>query len=500
MNEARAVLGDARTHSPVRPVRARLSGFIAETRPTASQWAILERLPVNRARGFPAEWMRTTAAAGARMKRHIVLRWTALLFALAAIVLAGWYVATAPRTLTIAAGPEQSQQSRFLQALARSLVEHREPFRLEIVPAPDSASAAKLLEAGKVKLALLRSDDQTATEARSIVLIQKRHVFLVARQDRNIKDWADLRSKKLGVVRGDSDDSRPLVERVLAQYGVDVGDVDMSEIALPGTTEALVTGEADALVFVGFPGGRLRALLTQVTQGRGTPIAVIGVSNAGALAFRYRDLEATQLPAGVFSGSPPQPPAAIDTVAITHEIVATSDLDDNVATDLTKTLIDAATRVRRVEDNAFNVSAPPTDRPRRYPAHAGAAAFVNDEATGFLDNYSEYIWFALFGISILGSSITGFLGWAGLRNEPEKADFGRRIPELLDRLDLARTSREIDLIEEEFDALVKQLIRDYARGAVDSAGGADPEPMIRMFERLVDKRRMQLAALQTAAQ
>ncbi|MDP2358099.1 MAG: TAXI family TRAP transporter solute-binding subunit [Beijerinckiaceae bacterium] len=434
------------------------------------------------------------------MKKHIALRWTALLFALAAAGLAAWYIVTAPKTLKIAAGPEGSMQIRFLQSLARSLVEHRESVRLEIVTTPDSPSAAKALESGKVELALLRSDDPTSTEARSIVVIQKRHVFLVARQDRVVKDWADLRSRRLGIVRGDSDNNRPLVERVLAQYGVDAGEVSLQEIAMQGTTDALASGAVDALVFVGFPGARLRQVLMQVTQGRGTPIAVIGVSNAGALAFRYRDLETTQLPAGVFSGSPPLPPTTIETIAITHEITATSDLDESVATNLTRTLIEAATRIRRLENTAFNVEAPPVDRPRRYQPHAGTAAFVNDEVTGFLDTYSEYIWFLLFGLSIVGSSITGFLGWAGLRQEAEKPDVQHILPALLDRLEIAHTAEDVDRIEEEFDVLVKLLIRNYVRSGLENGAGGDPEPMIRMFERLVDRQRARLAALQFAAQ
>jgi hypothetical protein len=194
----------------------------------------------------------------------------------------------------------------------------------------------------------------------------------------------------------------------------------------------------------------------------------------------------------VFSGSPPQPPNNIDTVAITHEIVAGSDMKDSLATDLTRTLIEASTRIRRVEDNAFNIEAPPVDRPRRFPVHAGTAAYVNDDAHGFLETYSEYIWLALFGLSILGSSITGFLGWAGLRREPESVGFTHLMPELLEKLDLASTLDEIDEVEHEFDVLVKTLIRDYARGAIDSTVDGDPEPMIRMFERLVDKRRARL--------
>lgn len=434
------------------------------------------------------------------MKRHIVLRWTALVFALAALGLAAWYVATAPRTLRIAAGPEESQQIRFLQSLGRALSDNREPFRLEIVPAADSPAAAGMLESGKTQLALLRSDDETSADAQSIVVVQKRHVFMVTRADRQLKDWADLRGRTLGVVRGQSDNNLPLIERILAQYGVNPSDVRVSETALDSAPGTLASGAADALVFVGFPGPRMRRLLNEITIGRDTPIAVIGVSSAGALAFRYRDLEATQLPAGVFTGSPPQPPVAIDTIAITHEIVAGSGLDETVATDLTRSLIDASRRIRRVQDNAFNVEAPPVDRPRRYPPHAGAAAFVNDDALGFLDTYSEYIWLALFGLSILGSSITGFLGWAGLREEPASVGLTHRMPDLLDRLDAAQTPDAIDLVEEEFDALVKILIKDYARGAIDTAADGDPAPMIRMFERLVEKRRAQVAAMRVAAQ
>lgn len=433
------------------------------------------------------------------MKRQMVLRWTALLFASAALGLAAWYIATAPRTLRIAAGPEGSQQIRFLQSLSRSLAEHREAFRLDIVPVPDSATAAKLLDTDKADLALLRSDDPTSTEARSIVIIQKRHVFLVARQDRQIKDWADLLKHPVGIVRGDSDDTRPVIERVLNQYGLDPADVLLRETPLQGASNALASGEVDALVFVGFPGQRMRRLLADITDDKRTQISVIGVSNAGALAFRYRDLEAVQLPAGVFSGSPPQPPTNIDTIAITHEIVADADMKDSQATDLTRTLIDAATRIRRIEDNAFNIEAPPVDRPRRYPPHPGAIAFVNDDAHGFLETYSEYIWLVLFGLSILGSSITGFMGWAGLRREPESVRFTHRMPELLEKLEKASTLEEVDEVEHEFDGVVKTLIRDYASGAIDSSVDADPEPMIRMFERLVDKRRARLLDQRLAA-
>ncbi len=426
------------------------------------------------------------------MTQRVVLRWTATVFALAALSLAAWYLATAPKTLRIAAGPQGSQQLRYLQSMARALSENREPFRLEITPAESSASAAAALDAGKVDLALLRSDDPTSVDGRSIVVLQKRHVFVVARQDRAISDWTDLRGKRIGLVRSEFDETGPLVERILNQYGVKLAEVTLQETPIQIAGAVLADGAMDALVFLGFPGQRVRRLVGEVTDWRKTPVTVLGVSAASALAFRYRDLEHTELPAGVFSGSPPQPPQAINTVAITHEIVASADMSESTATDLTRALRDSATRIRQLEDNAFNVEPPPVERPRRYAPHPGTAAYVNDQAMGFLETYSEYIWLTLFGLSIVGSSITGFLGWAGLREEHDSASFGAGMAQLLARLDAARSLNEVDRVEDDFDALLKALVRDYASGAPNRPA-EDPAPLIALFSRLIDRRRAELS-------
>lgn len=433
-----------------------------------------------------------TLAEDARVTRRIALRWTALTLALAALGLAGWYLLTAPTTIRVAAGPPGSQQIRFLQSMARAMADGRESFRLEIVPVASSAAGAAALDAGKIDLALLRSDDPTSLEGRAVVLIQKRHVFVVARKDRMIADWGDLRGKRVGLVRGDSDDARPLIERILNQYGVGPSDVQLQDTDIDTASATLGTADVDALVFVGFPGQRARRVVSETTDWRKTPIHVFGVPAAGALAFRYRDIEQTELPAGVFSGSPPQPAQPIQTVAITHELVANAAMSDSRATDLTRAILDSSNRIRRTEDNAFHVEAPPVDRPRRYPPHPGTAAYVNDEAMGFLETYSEYIWLTLFALSIIGSSITGFLGWAGLREEPETISFAEKMARLMVRLDAARSEAEIALVEAEFDALLKGLVRDYGTWSRDESA-EDPSPIISLFSRFLEKRRAELA-------
>jgi hypothetical protein len=220
-------------------------------------------------------------------------------------------------------------------------------------------------------------------------------------------------------------------------------------------------------------------------------VTIIGVPAASALAFRYRDIEASELPAGVLGGAPALPAQPTTTIAISYELAASSQMSDAVATALTGALLDASPRMRRMQENTFNIETPPLDRPRRFTPHPGVAAYVNNEAMGFLDTYSEYIWLGLFALSILGSSVMGVLGWAGLREERPRRRLEIGMPELLAALEQARTPAEIDAVEDRFDALAQEMLLDYARGTL-APGESDPAPWISLFSRLLHKRRLQI--------
>jgi TRAP-type uncharacterized transport system substrate-binding protein len=432
------------------------------------------------------------------MRARFLLRWTAAFLGASAAAALFWFALNQPRTLKIAVGPDGSQQMVFLRSLARALVEARQPFRLEIVPRADSLSAARALDDGEVDLALVRSDDTTSGQARSIVMIQKRHVIFVARQDSPL-DVAGLAARKVGVVRGESDDNRTLVRRILEHYRPAAagaqGEADIALVDLPLSEvgSALASGAVDAAVFVAWPGQRLRRIVADLVEREGVALVFSGVPAPEALAFRYGDLEATELPAGVLGGAPPRPAQPLETVAVTYEIAAGERLAEGVAGDFARALLEARTRLRRVDDNAFFVELPPVDKQRRYMPHPGVVAVVKDEAQTWLEAYSDHIWLALFGLSILGSSITGFLAWAGLREEPVERMAGRRLAALVERLEAARTGVELDAVEAEFETLMKELIRDYGAGLFESEG-SDPTPWMRLFMQLLDKRRAALRA------
>jgi hypothetical protein len=202
----------------------------------------------------------------------------------------------------------------------------------------------------------------------------------------------------------------------------------------------------------------------------------IGMPAPEGLVLRFRELQKSTIPVGAFGGTPPSPAVPVDTVAITYELAATDDLSQTEATNLLEALVELRTRLRRhLARTPFDIEAPPVDEVRRFLPHTGAVAYVNDEeAETFLETYSDQIWLALFGLSIVGSSITGFLGWTGFFDRPSKGDdVTGRVRAVADRIVAAHGPADLDAAQRELDEVVIELLRKYGEQPGAAADG-DP--------------------------
>jgi TRAP-type uncharacterized transport system substrate-binding protein len=433
------------------------------------------------------------------MDRHVFLRSMAAVFTLLAVSIAIWLYFSMPRTLRVAVGPANSEQVRFMHNVARAMIDTRQPFRLDLRINNGTIDSSHALDRRQADVAILRSDDPTSSEARSIAVLQKRSIIIVSRKDSNISSLADLHGRSAAVIAGDSDSNLPLIERILSHYEIVPEDAGVREMRPADVATAMGEGKLDAFILVIDPAARYpRRLLTDIMERLKIPLVFNGMPAAEALAFRFKDLISTEIPAGIFGGTPPRPEAAINTVAITYELVATERLSDSNATALTKTMLELRTRLRRDQDNSFNIETPPVDEQRRFLPHDGTVALVNDEAKTFLETYSDHIWLALFALSLLGSSITGFLGWSSGRVRPsDTQSFSTLLPKLTEKLATATTPSEIDAVQQEFDALVLQICTENSQAPADGQDKPDPTAWVTLFARLIESRRAGLRA-QTA--
>jgi TRAP-type uncharacterized transport system substrate-binding protein len=430
------------------------------------------------------------------MDKHVFLRSMAAVFTLLAGSIALWLYFSMPRTLRVAVGPANSEQVRFMHNVARAMIDTRQPFRLDLRTNNGTIDSSHALDRRQADIAILRSDDPTSSEARSIAVLQKRSIIIVSRKDSNISSLADLHGRSAAVIAGDSDSNLPLIERILSHYEIVPEDAGVREMRPADVATAMGEGKLDAFILVIDPAARYpRRLLTDIMERLKIPLVFNGMPAAEALAFRFKDLISTEIPAGIFGGTPPRPEAAINTVAITYELVATERLSDSNATALTKTMLELRTRLRRDQDNSFNVETPPVDEQRRFLPHDGTVALVNDEAKTFLETYSDHIWLALFALSLLGSSITGFLGWSsGRPRQSETQSFSTLLPKLTEKLATATTPSEIDAVQQEFDALVLQICTENSQAPADGQDKPDPTAWVTLFARLIESRRAGLQA------
>jgi TRAP-type uncharacterized transport system substrate-binding protein len=422
------------------------------------------------------------------MKGPLSMRRVALMFGALCSILAIWYLAVRPTELKVAVGPDRTPMLAYAEAMARLMRETRQPVRLKVVRAGDSEDASKLLDSRKVDLALLRSDDLTSTDARSIVIVNKRALILAAKKTVEIKSMRDLAGKRIVVAMGDGDSNLPIIQRILSHYDIDADQLEIEELPRAEIPAGFAADRFDVLILLSNPAAKAsRTMLAEITGNQNIELVLSGASGHEALALRFNELQTFQVPEGVFGGSLPD--EDIDTVAITHELVASSRMSEQTAAALTKSLMELRGRLRRGGDNPLSVDTPPVDEPRRFLPHAGTAAYVNSEAKTLLEAYSDHIWLALFSLGIVGSSIAGMLSWAGLRQEAAIDTVAGEMRALAGRLEQASSAAEIDAIQGDFDDLVLAIMREYGLRTLSEEGTPDPSPWLATFAGLIARRR-----------
>lgn len=426
----------------------------------------------------------------------MVFRRIAFLFAALAAGIALYAYLTLPMVLRVAVGPEGSEQARFIDATAKALKDARAPVRFDIVSTAGSPDSSVALDGRRVDLAVLRSDDPTSQDALSVMVLHHRGIVVIGRADRGIATFSDLQDRRVVVAMGTTDSSRDLFERILTHYGIAIAA--LTEATIEDARDQLAAGTADALVLVAPPAGeRLRLLVTALTKSE-VALSFLDLPSAKAIANRFADLQPMEIPAGIFGGTPPLPPAALDSVAVTYELAATSRLSEKAAAVLTKALLDIRPRLRRAGGAAFAIEAPKLDEPRRFLPHPGTAAQLNDEMKTLLETYSDHIWLALFGFSILGSSVAAFFSWIGVQEPPRSASGMRELPGLLAEIRRADDLRELDRLQEAFDRVVMASVEDYAEGSL-SDDDIDRAAWLGHVQGLIDRRRGRVEMQATAA-
>jgi len=144
---------------------------------------------------------------------------------------------------------------------------------------------------------------------------------------------------------------------------------------------------------------------------------------------------------------------------------------------------------------AAKIETPDTDKDAAIPVHPGAAAFVDGEEKTFLDRYGDYIWWALMGLSAMGSAGAWFAGY--LKRDQRNTNSTLR-DRLLDMLSAARQSdstEELDRMQSEADSILRDTLQCFEHGAINEGALTAFNIALQQFHNAVADRKALLMSM-----
>ena len=424
---------------------------------------------------------------------------------------AGAYYYTRPATLRIAVGPANSEDLKIVQSIARvfdpqGAGRDRSSIRLRVIPTEGSVQAAVAMDAGQADLAVVRGDLKLPKDAQAVATLRKNLVAIwvptppetraakgkkgAAAKGKKIEKIEDLAGHKIGVI-GRSQSNVNILRMILEQYGVK--NFDVVQFAPAEVNEAIRGNKADAFVAVGPANSQITSDAIAATVKDGGTATFLPIELADAIESKYPVYDATEISAGAFGTAPARPDESVKTIAFNHHIVAKKSVSDATITAFTRQLF--SLRQALIADNpqAARIEVPDTDKDAAIPVHPGAEAYVDGEEKTFMDRWSDLIWWGILGASLLGSAGAWAAGYLKKDERTNNTSLRERLLEMLSDARKAASHEELDSMQEEADAILRDTLDCYESGAIEAGTLTAFQIALEQFHNAVADRRLFLA-------
>jgi hypothetical protein len=425
-----------------------------------------------------------------RRLRTIWMRHTwfvVLIAALAIIGLTVWaiFLTTEATVLRVAVGPEGSDDVRFVQALGDRMKAERAPFKIQPIVQKGAVDVADIRGKPEFDLAIVRGNMKLSTDWPVVAILRKDDVALMvppasARQpakDKNgkaikppkIEKVADLAGKRVGIVAG-ADGGADVLDVILRHYGVPHDTVTVSHIELAALKDAVHDNKIDAVLVAGPQTGKIiENTINAVTHGKNGP-TFIPIDQAEGIGKRTPPYESVDVPAGAFGGVPPMPPEELKTLSFPIYLVARKTFSaDKIAT-FSKVLYSSRQALAYALPGNIALESPSTDKDAAVLVHPGTADYLGDNTKSFFDKYGDWIFYGLLVGPIFGSGLVGVAGYFRADKNTRRIRQLHRLLQLVRKARTVRSVEELDVLQDEADAILGEIIQQTERGQLDEVG------------------------------
>jgi TRAP-type uncharacterized transport system substrate-binding protein len=405
--------------------------------------------------------------------------------------LLGYRYYTRPITLTLAVGSIDGEAAKAMSAIASRLVSTNAPVRLRVIDSGTALEAADAFSAGKVDLAVVRSDVGDLSQAQAVLVVTHAVVLIIAPPGSSIDSMDKLKGHTLGVVGGAA--NAKLVDVLTKEYDLARGKVMFKNIAPTDARQAIQSKSVSALLVAIPLSEKYLSLVRGIFQlGPKTAPVLIPIESAGALAETERAYESFDVPKGTLRGSPPVPDDDVTTLRATLYLVANKKLSTDLITSFTQTILTTRRDLVGEQPIFAQMTAPNTDQDAYLPLHPGAAAVYNGTQQSFMDEYGNWIYITpmvLGGAATLLAAAWKFLGLGSRKSEgPLDSLYA-----LARRIRNVNTEAELSVIEDEIDNILRAERAKAADGDENAVDAVTLNVAAHRLESLIHDRRAMLA-------
>jgi len=405
-----------------------------------------------------------------------------------------------PTVFRAAVGPRGSDDQKLIEAMADTFAQERSPVRLNVVVTQGAPESLTLFEKHGVDIAVARGDLGMPRDAEMVAIVRKDFAVLwapvvAAKKGRPaaVKSIDELEGHTVGVI-GRTPANPALLRVILAASGVDPDKVPIKQFATSQLEEMAGDMTLSAFLAVGPMSSQITSSALAITaRVRGQP-KFLPVDVSEAISQNNPIYESAEIPGSSFNAKPAWPDDKIETVSVSHLIVARKTLSETKIASLTKQILTNRTTISRVLPTASQLKKPDTDKDAALPVHRGAAAYVDNNERSFIDGYSDYIWFGILALSGVGSAFAWLRKFLA-RDDWEGTDaLAKRISSITEGARNAGSSRELALLEREIDGLITETFNSYDEDLLEDQDLSVLSLLFQRFHHVVAVQRSDLGA------
>ena len=444
---------------------------------------------------------------GAPFRRKRKKSWIPVVTAgifLVAVAAGTSYLAFRPLTLRIAVGPPGSDDQKLIQALAQTFSREGSKVRLSLITTDGTVESIALLGTAKTDLAVARGDLEMPSNAGSVAILRKNVVVLWSPSGfppkgskkgltPKIKGIDGFAGHRVGVI-GRTQENVTLLRVILTESGVNPEKVAVTQFGTNQIAEMARDPTIDAIMAVGPLDSKITSdAIAASARARGEPqFLPVGVSET--IAQRHPLYKSDEIPGGSFSSLPARPDDKIETVSVTDLIIAPRSLSGATVGTFVRQLFAVRQSLAKELPSAAQIEAPSTNKDAALPAHQGAAAYIDNTETTFLEKYSDYMWAAVLLLTVLGSGGT-FLRHYLKHDEREQNTLHRdRLLDTISKVGQAQTLEELAAMQCEVHGILRETLECYDDGAIEEGGLSAFGLVMEEFHNAVVDRRVAIGA------